>query len=82
MREFIINKISDALLINPEDINDYDLLDDYRADSLDFANIVIDLEDEFGIHFSPDDLERMRFYRVGQLIKFIENKYNSKNNFK
>lgn len=49
---------------------DSDLVDDLGADSLDSVEIVMELEDQFGIEINDDELDEIR--TVGQLVKAIE----------
>ncbi len=46
--------------------------DDLRADSLELAELVWALEDEYGIKFEDEDLEKMQ--TVGDFIEFLQNK--------
>lgn len=49
---------------------DSDLVDDLGADSLDSVEIVMELEDQFGIEIKDDELDEIR--TVGQLVRAIE----------
>lgn len=51
-------------------------VDDLGADSLDTVELVMALEEEFGIEIPDEDAEKMT--NVGEAIKYIEQKVNSK----
>lgn len=46
-------------------------IDDLGADSLDTVELVMALEEEFGIEISDEDAEKIQ--TVGDVIKFIDN---------
>ena len=46
------------------------LLEDLGADSIDLADLVMTLEDEFDLEISDEDLENIK--TVGDIVKFIE----------
>ncbi|WAA13639.1 acyl carrier protein [Fervidibacillus halotolerans] len=46
--------------------------DDLGADSLDVVELVMELEDEFGLQFSDEDSEKI--VTVGDAVKYIESK--------
>ena len=58
--------ISDPASINSET----NLLDDLNADSLDAVEIIMAIEDEFGIEI-PDDLAES-LKTVGQIVEYVE----------
>jgi acyl carrier protein len=49
-------------------------IDDLGADSLDTVELVMALEEEFGIEIPDEDAEKIT--TVGQAIKYIEEKIN------
>ena len=49
---------------------DSDILEDFEADSLDLVDLVMSLEDEFGIEV-PDD-QVVNFHTVGDVVRYIE----------
>ncbi|MFH1778355.1 MAG: acyl carrier protein [Candidatus Omnitrophota bacterium] len=51
-------------------------VDDLGADSLDTVELVMALEEEFGIEIPDEDAEKMT--SVGEAIKYIEQKVNAK----
>ena len=51
-------------------------IDDLGADSLDTVELVMALEEEFGIEIPDEDAEKMR--TVGESIKYIEEKVSQK----
>ena len=46
--------------------------DDLAADSLDLFQIVMSIEDEYGIEIPTEDLEKMS--TVGDIVKYLEDK--------
>ena len=47
---------------------DSDLLNDFEADSLDIVDMVMTLEDEFGIEVPDDAIENL--HTVGDVVRF------------
>lgn len=48
------------------------LVEDFDADSLDLVDIVMSIEDVFGIEVPEEDIEDVKI--VGDIVKFIEDK--------
>ena len=46
------------------------IIDDLGADSLDVVDLVMSLEEEFGIEIPDDQVENMK--TVGDIVKYIE----------
>ena len=60
--------LAEQLDIDPEKITpDSDIMSDFEADSLD---MVMTLEDEFGIEVPDDAIESLR--TVGDVVKFVD----------
>ena len=53
---------------------DTNIYDDLRADSLDIVEIIMAIEEEFGIWTDDKEAEKVR--TVGDLIRLIEEKKN------
>ena len=69
--ETIRDILADQLSIDPETLTpETDMLNDLDADSLDVVDVVMSLEDEFGIEIPDDAIEGMRL--VGDLVKYVE----------
>ena len=63
--------IAEHFSIDVEDITmDTNFMEDLNADSLDVVDIAMSLEDEFGIEFPDEDLEKVR--TVGDVVKYLE----------
>lgn len=59
-----------------EDIrNDASFIDDLGADSLDIVDMVMKLEEEFGISIPDEDLDKIK--TVGDAIEYIRSKKKS-----
>ncbi len=65
--------IVEQLGVKPEDITPASsFIDDLGADSLDTVELVMALEEEFGIEIPDEDAEKIT--TVGEAIKYIEEK--------
>lgn len=53
---------------------DTDLFDAGLLDSLAFVDLLVRLEQEFGIHVSPDDLEIENFRSIAKITAFAASK--------
>lgn len=63
--------ICDQLEMDEETVTlDSVLLEDLGADSIDLADLVMTLEDEFDMEISDEELENIR--TVADIVKFIE----------
>lgn len=49
---------------------DSDIIEDFEADSLDVVDLVMSLEDEFGMEVPDDQIENFR--TVGDVVRYIE----------
>ena len=57
--------------LDPEVITlDTNLIDDLGADSLDVVELIMSLEDEFGIAISDEDAAQL--YTVGRLVDYLD----------
>ena len=69
--------IAEQLGVKIEDVTPQSsFVDDLGADSLDTVELVMALEEEFGIEIPDEDAEKMT--NVGEAIKYIEEKVSSK----
>ena len=71
----IFEKVRDALAsqfeVDPEKITlDTNLVDDLGADSLDVVELIMNIEDEFGISIS--DEEAVNLSSVQKIVEFLE----------
>mgnify|MGYP004445190615 CR=1 FL=1 len=69
------DKIKEALAsqfeLDPDSITaETSLIDDIGADSLDVVELIMSVEDEFGIHI-PDE-EAAKLTNVGKIVEFID----------
>ena len=63
--------LAEQLGIEPEQITmDSDLLNDFEADSLDIVDMVMTLEDEFGIEVPDDAIENL--HTVGDVVRYVD----------
>lgn len=65
--------ICDELQVQPSEVaEDKSFTEDLGADSLDVVELVMALEEEFGIEIPDDDVTGMK--TVGDAVKYIEGK--------
>lgn len=69
--ERIRELLAEQLDIDEEKITmDSDILEDFEADSLDVVDMVMTLEDEFGVEIPDEDIEN--FHTVGDVVRFVD----------
>ena len=69
--------ISEQLGVKQEEVtSEASFIDDLGADSLDTVELVMALEEEFGIEIPDEDAEKIT--TVGDAVKYIEEKAGSK----
>ena len=67
--------IIEQLQVEESDVNmDTNLMKDLSADSLDAVEIIMAIEDTFGIEIPDEDAEK--FQSVGDIVKYVEEKIN------
>ncbi len=65
------NALAKQFELDPETITlDTNLIDDLGADSLDVVELIMSLEDEFGIAISDEDAAQL--YTVGRIVEYLE----------
>ncbi len=75
--EKIKSVIAEQLGVKPEEVtDDAKFVDDLGADSLDTVELVMALEEEYGVEIPDEDAEKLT--TVGEAIKYIEEKLASK----
>lgn len=63
--------ICDQLDLEEEKVTmDSDIMEDFEADSLDVVDLVMSIEDEFGLEVPDDQIENFR--TVGDVVRYIE----------
>ncbi|MDR0751938.1 MAG: acyl carrier protein [Christensenellaceae bacterium] len=73
--EKIKQHLMDVLDLDPNSITlDSDIINDLDADSLDIAQMLLELENNYKIEFEDDDIKTIR--TVGDIVRFIENNLN------
>ena len=73
IEEKVIGIVSEQLNVPKEDIKlDSDFVTNLKADSLDLVELVMELEDVFGVQIPESDQEKIK--TVGDAVKFITEK--------
>ena len=63
--------ISEQLYVDESKITmDSDIVEDFEADSIEMVDIVMDIEDEFGVEVPDDAMETM--HRIGDVVEYID----------
>ena len=71
------NTIAEQLGVKPEEVTpEAKFIDDLGADSLDTVELVMALEEEFGIEIPDEEAEKL--ITVGDAVKYIGEKAGSK----
>jgi len=71
VKEIIANQLG----VNPDEVtNEASFIDDLGADSLDTVELVMALEEEFGMEIPDDEAEKIK--TVGNAIEFIKSHAN------
>ncbi|TNE96611.1 MAG: acyl carrier protein [Deltaproteobacteria bacterium] len=73
MEEKVINLISEATKIDKAKINgETSFVDDLNLDSLDIVELMMKMEDEFGVEIPEEDAEGLK--SVKDVVGYLENK--------
>ena len=73
VKERVIEVLSDKLGINKLEIKEtQDIMNDLGTDSLDMVEIIMGIEEEFGLVIGDNEITQIK--TVGDLIKKVENK--------
>lgn len=77
VQDKITEIIVEQLGVKPEEVTpEASFVDDLGADSLDTVELVMALEEEFGIEIPDEDAEKIQ--TVGDAIRYIEEKAGAK----
>lgn len=69
--ERIRELLAEQLDIDEDKITmDSDILEDFEADSLDVVDMVMSLEDEFGVEIPDEEIENL--HTVGDVVRYVE----------
>jgi acyl carrier protein len=69
----VIHKVAGRMDVSPDQVTeDTHFVNDLQMDSLDVAELVIDLEEEFNLSITDEEAQKLQ--TVGQAIKYIEGK--------
>ena len=74
-REFILDRLQrEYSFKDGTDIDQINFIDEGYMDSLGLLQFIGEMEDEFGIEFTDEELESGSFRIVGELIAMVEKK--------
>ena len=69
--------IEEQLMVEESEVTmDASFVDDLGADSLDVVEMIMEIEDEFGIEIPDEDAEKL--VTVGDAIKYLERRLEQK----
>ena len=69
--ERIRELLAEQLDIDEEKITmDSNILEDFEADSLDVVDMVMSLEDEFGVEIPDEEIENL--HTLGDVVRYVE----------
>lgn len=75
MFEEVKNQIAELLGIDASTITENsDLIADLKADSMDIATLLLEVEENYGIEIEEDEMENLK--TVGDIVKYIGSKKN------
>lgn len=81
IRDFVLNYLQKEYAFpNGVDVDAINYVEQGYIDSMALIKFVIELEDEFGVEFSDDELSFQTFKIVGELIKLVEVKVGQNEN--
>lgn len=70
--EKVRSALAQQFEMDPEEITlETNLIDDLGADSLDVVELIMSLEDEFGVSIADEDAAQL--YTVGRIVDYLEN---------
>lgn len=72
--EKIKNIIVDQLSVDEEEVTMETSFEDLNADSLDVVELIMALEEEFGLEISDEDAEKLT--TVGAAVNYVKEKLN------
>lgn len=75
MFEEVKNQIAELLGVDASTITEEsDLIQDLKADSMDIATLLLEVEENYGIEIEEDEMENLK--TVGDIVKYIGSKKN------
>ena len=79
-REYILDELQREYSFKEgSNVDEIDFLEEGYMDSIGLLQFIVQLEDEFNIHFTDDELASKEFKTVGRLIAMVEKKMETEN---
>ncbi|WP_179218788.1 phosphopantetheine-binding protein [Saccharibacillus sp. O23] len=75
--DYILKALQKEYSINSStNLDEFNYVENGYVDSLGMIQFIVELEDEFNISFSDEEISSSEFQIVGSLIKMVERKIN------
>lgn len=77
IREYVLEALQEKHTIQESvNLDEVNYIEEGYVDSFGLVQFVFDLEEQFDITFSDDEMTSEEFQNIGSLIRLIENKVN------
>ena len=74
VKDKVLNIIKDTIHRVPKNLSF--ILDTLEVDSMDLTEIVLKIEDEFGVRFTDEEYFQIRYWSINKIVENIEKKIN------
>lgn len=79
VREYVLDALQrEYSFKDGVDVDSINFIEEGYMDSLGLIQFIVELEDEFGIQFTEDEMNLLDFRRIGGLIELVERKQTEK----
>ena len=81
VREYVLNELQKEYSFKDGvDVDSINYIEEGYMTSLGLIQFIVELESEFGLEFSEEELDSPDFRKVGSLIALVENKIKGNGN--